>query len=206
MVGRNRNLGWLALVVGIVGLASLLSLIVFYVAGGPFGAINDVGNAVLGVLSAVLAWMVLRSGAGPGYLWVAIAGVGAAVTVVGSVLILTDTTGYFLAGLVSAIGFALIGVWLIGLNRRIATDPDSLLPLRRSGLVAGAVMTIGFLNLPGLVMGLDEMETAPLWAFAGGLSWLGIYFLLPVWCLRFGRRQRESPGDQQDARATRTQY
>jgi hypothetical protein len=56
-----------------------------------------------------LSW---RSGARCPAVFVGIAAVGAAITVVGSYLILSDATGLFLAGLVSSVGFALIGVWL----------------------------------------------------------------------------------------------
>ena len=35
-----------AVVLGVVALASMASLIAFFVVGGPFGMINDIGNAV----------------------------------------------------------------------------------------------------------------------------------------------------------------
>jgi hypothetical protein len=34
-----------------------------------------------------------------------------------SFLIMTDTTGYFFAGLISALGFAHIGLWLLVVSR-----------------------------------------------------------------------------------------
>ena len=166
---------------GIVGLGSCLCLIVFFLAGGVFGGINDVANAVLGVLSAVLAWMWRSS-----TVLLVIAALGAAIAVVGSVLILTDTTGFFLAGLVSSVGFALIGVWLVTVNRRSA-DRSLPAPLPRAGLVAGIVMLLGFVNAPGIVMGLDDMDAAPAWTYLGGLSWAGPYLLFPSWSLRLSR-------------------
>jgi uncharacterized membrane protein (GlpM family) len=182
LVGRSRNLRSVAIVHGIVGLFTCLSLIVFYVVEGPFGAINDVGNAVLGLLSAGLAWLAGGQGMRT---FIVIAAVGAAITVVGSYLVLTDTTGYFLAGLVSSTGFALIGVWLFALNRSTSAEPWSR--IRRAGLVAGAVMLLGFVNAPGIAMGLDDMATAPAWTYLGGFSWAGTYLLFPVWSLRLGR-------------------
>jgi hypothetical protein len=55
LVGRERRVGGVATLHGFVGLGTCVSLIAFYIIGGAFGAINDVGNAVFGVLSAVLA-------------------------------------------------------------------------------------------------------------------------------------------------------
>lgn len=176
----------LAIVHGVVGLATCLSLIVFYVVGGAFGAINDVGNAALGLLSAGLAWQYQQSAARVRDIFVAVAALGAVITVVGSILILTDVTGFFLAGLVSATGFAVIGVWLVAAARRLADGPESE-RLRRAGLVAGAVMLLGLVNVPGVVMGLDDMDTAPGWTYVGGLSWAGTYLLFPAWSLRLGR-------------------
>ena len=41
--------------VATVDLLGVVYLILFFVVGGPFGSINDVANAAVGVLSAVLA-------------------------------------------------------------------------------------------------------------------------------------------------------
>jgi hypothetical protein len=53
---RDRSIGPLAIALGVVPIASLVSLAVFYAVGGPFGTINDLGNALVGILSALLAW------------------------------------------------------------------------------------------------------------------------------------------------------
>jgi hypothetical protein len=112
---------------------------------------------------------------------------------VGSYLILSDATGFFLAGLVSSVGFALIGVWLIAVNRWAAADSPGPRRLRTAGLVAGAVMALGFINAPGIAMGLDDMETAPAWTYLGGFSWAGTYLLFPIWSLRLARAERLAP-------------
>jgi hypothetical protein len=116
----------LARTLGVVGLLSWLSLIVFFIVGDPFGTFGDVGNGALGLLSGALA-VTLRPAAvapNPGMKVLAssAAVLGAAIAVVGSVLILWDITGFYLAGLVSGTGFALIGVWLVAFNRWIADD------------------------------------------------------------------------------------
>jgi hypothetical protein len=189
----TRSLGRLATTLGCVGLASGTSLIVFFAVGGPFGTLNDVGNGALGVLSGLLAVALSQPGAAPppggGSMTSSLALLGAGVTVVGSLLILTDTTGFFLAGLVSSSGFALIGVWVIALNRWLSSDAAAGWPARRVplGVAAGAVMCLGFVSVVGVSMGLDDMDTAPVWIHVGGLSWIGTYLLLPIWSIWFGR-------------------
>jgi hypothetical protein len=48
-------------------------------------------------------------------------------------------------------------------------------------------MVVGFINAPGIAIGLDDMDTPPAWTYLGGLSWAGTYLLFPVWSLRIGR-------------------
>jgi hypothetical protein len=149
-------------------------------------------TSAFGVLSGVLAWSLWRRGAtagpGDGLLASSIAILGGAITVVGSALILSDTTGFFLAGLVSSVGFAMIGIWLIALNRWLAADAAQQRPgqLVKLGIVAGAVMAVGLINAPGIAMGLDDMDSAPGWILVGNLSWLGTFILFPIWSIWFG--------------------
>ena len=95
-----------------MGVVALVSLIVFFIVGGPFGFINDVSNAALAALAGTLAANWLRSVERPTpslRVTKDLALIGVAAAVVGSTLIIFDTTGYFLAALVSASGFALVG-------------------------------------------------------------------------------------------------
>ena len=189
----SRTSGRLAVVLGAVGIGSWVSLVAFFVFGGPFGAINDVGNGALGLLSGTLAVLLRRLGGRPGpgdgALATGAAVVGAVVTVVGSALILSDSTGFFLAGLVSGSGFALIGLWLVMLSGWVGstTGGPEPLPQPRLGVVAGAVMALGLISVPGVVMGLDDMAAAPGWVNLGDISWLGTYVLFPIWSIRVGR-------------------
>ncbi len=184
----------LASAIGIVGPASATALAVFFVADEPFGALNDIGNAALGVLAGSLAVGLRRAGAPPGLAGALASGAGVAgagLTVAGSTLVLTDTTGFFLAGLVSGTGFALLGTWLVTLNRWAAsTTPDWPRGLTALGTAAGSVMAVGLLSVPGVVQRADDMESAPWWLVAGGLGWLGTYALLPAWALRLRRTLR----------------
>ncbi|MET9311598.1 hypothetical protein ABZX12_07210 [Kribbella sp. NPDC003505] len=170
-----------ALAHGIVGLATCLCLILFYAGADALGAVNDVGNAVLGVLSLAMAWTLYAAPrrTSRALVLLGLTAVGAALTVVGTILVMTGTTGFYLAGLWSSFGFALIGIWLLG------TASGAL---RRAGLIAGAVMTLGLLGVPGILMGIDDMNTAPAWTFAAGFSWAGTYLLFPTWTLRLAAR------------------
>jgi len=161
-----------------VAVASGISLIVFLVVGGPFGTINDLGNGTLAALCGSLAFDLYSPGRTAA---TTVAVAGAATSVFGSFLVISETTGYFLAGLVSAFGFALIGLWLIHLSL------SEELPASRSAFAAGAVMALGIVNVPGILQGMDDQDTAPTWLLAAGVCWAGTYLLLPIWAGRFAR-------------------
>jgi hypothetical protein len=104
------------------------------------------------------------------------------IAVIGSVLVISRITGFFFAGMVSSLGFALIGVWLFAYCWSSGT-PSSL---RWLGIVAGALMVIGLLVIPGIVLRLDDMNHAPAWIWVAFVSWLGIYVAYPAWAIRSG--------------------
>ena len=177
----------LSLGVGIVAAGTAISLAMFFSVGGPFGTINDLGNAATGLLSGWLAWRLrgelLDRG---GTVAVGLALIGAAITVVGSALVVSGATGFLFAGLVSSVGFAGIGTWLIVLNR--SRDESSRWPqrLRLVGLVAGVLMALGIATAAGIPLGIDDMSTAPAWIWVGFIGWLGIYVVYPVWAIGTG--------------------
>ncbi|HEV8546227.1 MAG TPA: hypothetical protein VGQ64_08020 [Candidatus Limnocylindrales bacterium] len=185
----------LALAVGVVALGSLISLAVFFAVGGPFGAINDWSIGVFGALSALLAFVLYRRGYiephGLATLATGTAILGAVIVVVGAALVITDTSGFLLAGLVESVGFALVGFWLIALSRSMASAPRWPRRLPFLGIVAGIVMAIGIIVIPGVAMGLDDMETAPGWVWIGFIGWLGIFLFYPIWSLWFGSVLRQ---------------
>ncbi|HEU4331764.1 MAG TPA: hypothetical protein VFR40_11655, partial [Lapillicoccus sp.] len=151
----------------------------------PFGTLNDLANALIGILSAVLAVQTARLGVpAPA---VAAAGLGGAVMVVGSWLVITGQTGWVLAGLVSAVGAAAIGGWLVVLNlvaRRAGTLPTRI---TRLGLVSGAVMTLGVLTVPDIVARADSWEDLHWYGVVGFLGWIGLYVGYPVWSALLAR-------------------
>ncbi len=177
----------LALAAGLVAVGSAACLATYFAVGGPFGTVNDVGNATTGILSGLLAWRLRRHVRGRvGALAMYAAVAGAAITVLGSALVVSGTTGFLFAGLVSSVGFAGIGAWLAVVNRQ-AGDVAGWPPrLRTLGLAAGALMAVGVLALPGIALGLDDMASAPSWAWIGFVGWLGIYVAYPAWAIATG--------------------
>lgn len=180
-----QDTGRLALAVGLVAAGSAACLGIYFAVGGPFGTINDIGNAAIGVLSGWLAWRMHRRGR-PGAVATGAALVGAAITVVGSALVVSGTTGFLFAALVSSVGFAGIGAWLVAANR--SADEAAAWPsrLRALGIAAGGLMAVGLVTLPGIPLRLDDMATAPAWVWIGLTSWLGTYVAYPAWAIWLG--------------------
>jgi hypothetical protein len=178
-----------AVATAVVSLLAVLSLIIFYAVGGPFGFINDVANGLIGLLSLALAWLWVRNRRG-GWttLAIAFASLGAIVMVLGSLLIIVDITGWYLAGLVSSLGSALLGIWLLIANRLHRSAPELPRGLILLGMTTGIFMIIGWLALAGVIARIDDPQLAPLYVNAGLLNWMGTYLLYPVWCLWLSRR------------------
>jgi len=77
-------------------------------------------------------------------------------------------------------------------------SPDRARPLRHnqpaldrytaalSVAVAGALLVIGIAVIPGIVLRLDDMHTAPPWIWVGFVSWLGIHVGYPAWAIWSG--------------------
>jgi drug/metabolite transporter (DMT)-like permease len=180
----HQDTGRLALAIGIAAAGSAACLATYFAVQGPFGSINDIGNAATGVLSAGLAWRLRREITGrAANLSVGAAIVGAGLTVAGSTLVVSGTTGFFFAGLVSSVGFAGIGAWLVVLNKGDAMAAVLPRRLRSLGIAAGALMALGIAAAPGIVLGLDDMAAAPAWVWIGLLGWLGIFVAYPAWAI-----------------------
>lgn len=184
---RTRDTGRLALAVGAAAAGSAVCLATYFVVGGPFGTINDIGNAATGMLSGWLAWR-LRSHAASrtARIVTGAALIGAAVTVVGSALVVSGTTGFLFAGLVTSVGFAAIGTWLVVTSTGGGEAAAWPRRLRSVGVAAGGLMAVGVVLAPGIPLRLDDMETAPAWVWIGFVSWLGTYVVYPAWAFWMG--------------------
>ncbi len=198
MKGFNSKItGWLALLVGLLGVLAVISLVIFFV--GLFqsisslsfmGSLNDKINAVTGILSAALATALqssLRQWAPR--LSVALlvgAWVGAFAVAFGSWLVVTGRTSFELASYYYFFGNGLIGLWLWMLNRMARRQDNWPRKLNGLGLIAGAFMMVGLLGLYGILAGLDGGGYSPLIKVTG-ISFLGIGLLYPIWCLWLAR-------------------
>lgn len=180
--------GRLAITVAIVSLVNAATIILLYTVAPIFGPTNDIGVATAAVLQAALAFR-LRSTLGVHVSTTSVlaATIGAGVAVVGSGLVVAGATGWFLAGLVTTLGYAFLGVWVLAANRRareVAAWPPALAAF---GIWVGGIMCLGFLAALGLPSSVDDPSAAPwfVWiAYANGVGW---FILLPIWNLRLGR-------------------
>jgi hypothetical protein len=184
--------GWVALAAGAVGVAALLFIILFYTVGGVFGPLNDISNGLLGILSGVLAALLyaqIHTGAPLlSLVGLVLALAGAVVVPMGSALVVSGRMGWYRAGFYTMVGFAAIGLWLVGQN--LLAQPGEGWPqgLVIAGLVVGGLMILGLAAIPGFFSNIDSWETSP-WYIkyvgmsASSLGWLALY---PLWCIWLG--------------------
>ena len=183
--------GWVALATAIATLLATILIFLFYAAGGPFGTLNDIFNGVAGILSGVLAWtLASQFGTNSSLLTRAslvLAVIGAIIVAIGSILIIFDVTGWILAGWYTTAGNALIGIWLLIFNDSMRHS--NILPrgLVTFGLFVGAIMAVGIIAIPGILMGIDSVESTPGYLNLGYLGYVGTYFLYPAWAIWLGR-------------------
>ena len=184
--------GWTAIATGISVILAALFLLLMYTVEPSFGKLNDIFNAILGIASGVLALMLYpqHHARSPlvSRIALALALVGVILTIVGSVLIIFDYTGYVLAGFYTAAGNAFIGLWLAAFCTSMQGSDTLPSGLARFGVVVGAIMALGLLVIPGILAGVDSMESLPWYLLVGFLGFLGTYILYPVWAIWLGRR------------------
>lgn len=162
-----------------------------YTVNQSFGKVNDVFNSVIGISSAVLAWMLYSEYRAQSPLMsqiaLALAVVGAIFTIIGSILILFGFTDFMLAGWYSGVGNALIGLWLMVFCYSFLRSDALAHNLAFFGIVAGAFMAIALFGIPGIFAGIDSTESMPWFLYVAFLGWLGTYILYPIWTIWLGR-------------------
>jgi hypothetical protein len=183
-----------AIAIAIVDATGVACLMVFSIAGGPFGTLNDIANGVVGALSTLLALQMYKRSE-PDRLRVAPAAsiLGGVIMIIGSVLVIFDITDWYLAGLVSSLGAAFIGLWLFISDRWRGGLLELPAPTRLLGRVTGIVMMFGLFAMPGILTGVDNWEASPWYVTASQVSWLGTYLLFPIWCVLLSRSRRPAP-------------
>jgi hypothetical protein len=188
---RPPRIRRLATATAVVGLANVATIILMYTVAGFFGPVNDVGNGTEGVLLAVLAWRlapVARSSSPHlARAWVMAATTGATVVVLGSLLVLSGRTGWFLAGHVTMLGYAILGAGVLGINGIAQRGGWWPQPVTTLGRLAGLAMLCGGFAIPAILNGLDDPRHTPWFvivSYGGGVGW---FLLAPVWSWRLGR-------------------
>ena len=188
----SRTAGWFALLVAFVVILGVTFLILKMAVDLSFGRLVDICHAVAAAVSAGLASALYGQHekrhpqvALPA-LYAVIA--GTLFAVVGSVLIIHEGMGFFLAGTYTMTGYALIGLWLIGLNRA-APWPRGLGTL---GRIAGIIMALGLASVPSIILGIDSVEEATWHTWIGQAGFVGWAFLYPAWCVWFWRIRSEA--------------
>ena len=187
----SSTVAWIALATGAAGLAGLLFIILFFSVGQPFGTLNDLCIGLAAILTGILAYVLypsLRTQSpqlSPFALAAALA--GALVVVAGSVLVISGVKGWFLTGLYMTAGNALIGLWLAALSYSALHTNSWPHGLATFGLVAGLIMVVGLVSVPGILRGVDAQASAPWYVNAGYVGGLGWMLLYPVWCILVGR-------------------
>lgn len=183
--------GWVAIATGIAAILAVIFLTLMAAVNPSFGKVNDVFNGMIGVSSAVLAWMLFAEHHAKSPLMsqiaLALAVLGAIFTIVGSVLIIYGFTDFVLAGWYSGIGNALIGLWLAAFCYSLLRGDALPHNLVIFGIIVGAFMAVGLLGIPGIIAGIDSMESMPWYLYIAFFGWLGTYILYPIWTIWLGR-------------------
>ena len=171
---------------------ALLFILLFFSIGQPFGTLNDICNALAAVLALVLACLLFvshRPQSSPvSLIALLFAFAGLVLVGVGTYLVLSAKTSWFLAGLYVTAGYALIGLWLVVLNGTALQGNPWTHGVAVLGLVAGAFMLLGLAVFPGIFSGVDSMASASwLVNYVGLPGWLGAFLLFPTWNILLGR-------------------
>jgi len=185
-----RTTAQIAIAIAITAVISIITLTLLYSGLPFFGPVNDLTNAVGGLLSALLVWQfhtLLRERApNTAIFFLLAAWIGSVAIIINSLLVAFGRMHWMTGGMYTAIGYGLIGIWLFALHRQFGLGeflPSGILKL---GVIAAIAMLFGLLAGPLLAYGVNlaknpVVSIAYLGAAAG---WL----LYPVWCWLVGRR------------------
>ncbi|HSG26109.1 MAG TPA: hypothetical protein VLA32_08340 [Anaerolineales bacterium] len=182
--------GKIASAIVVTAVLSIISLALLYSGIPIFGPINDLTNALSGVLIVVMVWqfhfLLRERAAGVALLFLLVVFAGSAAIIINSVLVAFGRMHWLTGGMYTAIGYGLIGIWLLVLLRMIAPQIFLTPGLIRLGTVTALALLFCLPAAPLMGLG-DKLEINPLIiiVFIGaGTGWL----LFPIWCWQLGRR------------------
>ncbi|NJN43331.1 MAG: hypothetical protein HC806_00370 [Anaerolineae bacterium] len=147
--------GRLGIAIGITTIVSIVTLSLLYSGFPVFGPINDLTNAVGGLLSALLVWqfhaLLQERAPRTASFYLIIAWVGSAAIIINSLLVAAGLMDWKTGGMYTALGLGLQGIWLFALLRLIGPQPFLSPGLIRLGSIAAVAMWFGLLAGPLLV-------------------------------------------------------
>jgi hypothetical protein len=179
--------GWAAIITGSSAILAVIFLALMYTVKRSLGYINDIFNSLIGISSAILAFLLyveFQSGsASLSQIALGLVVVGAIFTIVGTVLSVARITDFVMAGWYTGIGNALLGLWLV--NYCYSMLGSDVLPqsLPVFGLVVGAFMALGLIGILGIITKVDKLESMPKYLYVAFFC----YFLYPIWTIQVGR-------------------
>lgn len=180
--------------IAITAVLSVLTLILLYTGIPFFGPVNDLITAVGGILIAGLALqfhaLLGDEISGLALILLLIAWAGAALIAVNAVLVAFGLMDWMLGGMYTAVGYALVGVWLLGMLLVLRGSPLLDAGLMRLGLIGGTAMLFGFLAGP-LLAGRLEIAVKPLVWAAYAAAGAG-FIIFPIWCWRLAAKLKDT--------------
>jgi hypothetical protein len=184
-----RTTAGIAIAIAITAVISIITLSLLYSGIPFFGPINDLTNAVGGLFSALLVWQfhaLLRERTSNTAIFFSLAAwIGSAAIIINSLLVAFGSMHWMTGGMYTAIGYGLIGIWLLAFHRLVGTQAFLTPGVLRLGTIAAVAMLFGLLAGPLLTSGISFAEN-PLVSVAyigAAAGWL----LFPVWCWLVGR-------------------
>ena len=182
--------GKISSTIPLIAILSIITLALLYSGIPIFGPINDLTNAFNGVLIVIMAWqfhfLLRERAAGVAVIFLVVVFVGTAAIIINSVLVAFGRMHWLTGGIYTAIGYGLIGIWLLVLLRMSAPQPFLTPGMIRLGTVTALALLFCLPAAPLMGMGEKvEMNVLVILVFFGaGTGWL----LFPIWCWQLGRR------------------
>jgi hypothetical protein len=197
----TQFIGWSAIIGGVISFIGFVSLLVFFVIGGPFGTINDFLAIPSGLLLLPLVWGLYRANAAghpfPSAIALVVGVAGFLATMTGSILLLLSRIDFQQSLLFGIGGFGLIGLWVLIdsiLGLAAGTIPRGISWL---GVLLGITPTVALLavfwadsvanSLTGMTgQAAGAFKMTPLMTIMlvmGFISYAG----LPLWFIALGR-------------------
>lgn len=189
---QTTAVGRVAIAIGAVTIIGIVFIALFFTLNIRFiGSLNDACIALAAILGAALAWLMhpVYRAQSPRWSRLALAAavIGALIVTLGAWLVISATTGYFLAALYMTFGNAFLGLWVLGFNRAAAQTGRWPRRLTQFGQVTGIAMLFGLVTIFGILGGVDSDVNPPWHVNLGNVGMLGWYLLFPIWSVWLGR-------------------